>query len=162
MDSMTDVADALHEWTGAVLRLSAGGFHRFAKAHGMAMARLGALFYISHRGASDVTGLGDHMGVTSAAASQVLDRLVEAGLVVRREDPDDRRAKRVELTGQGRARMQECLRAGHWWQARLAESLSPRERRDAALLLRTLGARAAALDGCPHDSHHPAKETTAR
>ena len=162
VDSRADFVGALHEWTGAVMRLSAGGFSRFAKEHGMSMAQLGALFHISHRGASDVSGLGGHMGVTSAAASQVLDRLVEAGLVLRREDPADRRAKRVELTSQGRARMQECLQAGQWWQGRLADALTPRERRGAALALRTLVERTAALDGRDPGSRAHAKESEAR
>ncbi len=45
--------------------------------------------------------LADHIGVEGNSLVRILDELVEEGLVVRREDPKDRRAKIVELTPQG-------------------------------------------------------------
>ena len=55
-------------------------FLRYARESGLSMSQFGALFHIHRRGSSGVTDLGDHLGVTSAAASQMLDRLVQQGL----------------------------------------------------------------------------------
>ena len=48
-----------------------------------------------------VTDLARQLSVTPATASSVLDRLVERGLVERRDDPQDRRQHRCLLTGDG-------------------------------------------------------------
>jgi DNA-binding MarR family transcriptional regulator len=49
-----------------------------------------------------VKGLADSLGVSLAAMSRSVDGLFERGLVEREEDRDDRRVKRVRLTGAGR------------------------------------------------------------
>ncbi len=58
---------------------------------------------LKHGGKSGVSEIGGQMGVTNAAASQAVDRLVHLGLIERTEDPDDRRAKRLTLTQAGQA-----------------------------------------------------------
>jgi MarR family transcriptional regulator for hemolysin len=50
------------------------------------------------------TTLADALGVEGPSLVRVLDQLCEAGLVTRREDPTDRRAKVLDLTEEGRAR----------------------------------------------------------
>jgi MarR family transcriptional regulator for hemolysin len=47
--------------------------------------------------------LADELGVEGPSVVRLLDRLVEGGLVERREDPADRRAKTVHLTEAGQA-----------------------------------------------------------
>ena len=50
------------------------------------------------------TTLADALGVEGPSLVRLLDQLCEAGLVTRREDPTDRRAKVLHLTEEGRAR----------------------------------------------------------
>lgn len=50
------------------------------------------------------TTLADALGVEGPSLVRLLDQLGEAGLVTRREDPTDRRAKILHLTEAGRAR----------------------------------------------------------
>ncbi len=91
MDSREQFLGALREWTAVFMSASMGTFLQFAKEHGVSMPQIGALFHIRSKGSCGVTDVGDDLGVTSAAASQMLERLVQNGLVQRREDPDDRR-----------------------------------------------------------------------
>jgi DNA-binding MarR family transcriptional regulator len=49
-----------------------------------------------------VKALAESMGVSLAAMSRAVDGLFERGLVLRDEDPADRRMKRVRLTDAGR------------------------------------------------------------
>jgi len=50
-----------------------------------------------------VKALAESMGVSLPAMSRAIDGLYERGFVDRREDPVDRRMKRVRLTGAGHA-----------------------------------------------------------
>jgi MarR family transcriptional regulator for hemolysin len=47
--------------------------------------------------------LADHVGIEGPSLVRLLDQLCAAGLVRRDEDPDDRRAKTISLTEEGRA-----------------------------------------------------------
>jgi DNA-binding MarR family transcriptional regulator len=51
--------------------------------------------------------LGDRLGVSAPTASGLVDRLVEKGLLVRVDDRDDRRVRRLHLTDAGRALTRE-------------------------------------------------------
>lgn len=49
-----------------------------------------------------ISAMGAHMGTSDAAASQLIERLVNLGLVERIECSEDRRKKQVALTSKGR------------------------------------------------------------
>jgi DNA-binding MarR family transcriptional regulator len=46
--------------------------------------------------------LGERLGVSAPTASGLVERLVEKGLIVRCDDPDDRRVRRLHPTDAGR------------------------------------------------------------
>ncbi|MEM6558593.1 MAG: MarR family transcriptional regulator [Myxococcota bacterium] len=61
-----------------------------------------ALFpHISLEG-SRLTELASSLGISKQAVAQLVDELVEMGVLVRKPDPDDRRAKRIFFAGNGR------------------------------------------------------------
>ncbi|ACA19192.1 transcriptional regulator, MarR family [Methylobacterium sp. 4-46] len=51
------------------------------------------------------SALAEALGVEGPTLVRLLDQVEEAGLVTRREDPTDRRAKVISLTEEGRARV---------------------------------------------------------
>ncbi|MDD2694691.1 MAG: winged helix DNA-binding protein [Anaerolineales bacterium] len=55
--------------------------------------------------------IGNYLGVTNAAASQLIDRLVGMGLLEHAERPADRRVREVRLTPRGQALMEEDVHA---------------------------------------------------
>lgn len=55
--------------------------------------------------------LASHVGIEGTSLVRLLDQLCEAGLVVRRDDPEDRRAKTLWLTEAGERRAQRIERA---------------------------------------------------
>ena len=58
--------------------------------------------------------LAEHVGIEGPSLVRLLDQLCAAGLVRRDEDPEDRRAKTISLTDEGRAvtaKMEHDLRA---------------------------------------------------
>ena len=50
-----------------------------------------------------IKAIADRFGLSLPAASRAVDALLKRGLVTRKEDPDDRRSKLIDLTDEGRA-----------------------------------------------------------
>ncbi len=119
---------SLKQWMDISMRHSMRNTIRYARESGLSMSHIGAIFHIHRIGSCGVTEIGDHLGVTSAAASQLLDRLVQQGLVERSEDPVDRRVKRIELTEKGQHLFEEGVRARQSWLDDLARTLSDQEK----------------------------------
>jgi DNA-binding MarR family transcriptional regulator len=118
----------LHEWVEVFMRRSMRQFIRYTHDCGLSMSQVGALFHVRREGGSGVTDLGNHLGVTSAAASQILERLVQQGLILRTEDPLDRRQKQLLLTEKGARILQESIHARQGWVDELSNTLSSSEK----------------------------------
>jgi DNA-binding MarR family transcriptional regulator len=118
----------LQEWIEVLMRYSMRNFLHHARQSGLSMSHLGAIFYIHRFGSCGVTEIGEHLGVTSAAASQMLERMVQQGLVLRAEDSEDRRVKRIELTEKGHEIFEEGIRARQSWLNNLAGTLTESEK----------------------------------
>ncbi|MEE8440536.1 MAG: MarR family transcriptional regulator [Spirochaetia bacterium] len=117
------------------------GFLIYAKQNNLSMSQLGALLHLRQIGSCAVSDISEDLGVTNAAVSQMLDRLVQNGLVLREEDPKDRRAKRIELTPRGRQVMRGAMEAREKWFGALAATLTEDEGAAAAATLRILTER---------------------
>lgn len=129
MASSTDVTKALLKWSEVFMRGQMTGFVRYARECGLSMSQAGALFRLHGRGLTKgVSDIGDHLGVSNAAASQLLDRLVHQGLILRNEDPDDRRAKKISLTDQGRDFIENGMKGRERSFTSLADGMTPEER----------------------------------
>jgi DNA-binding MarR family transcriptional regulator len=76
--------------------------------------------------------------LSSGGITKRLDRLVEAGLLERRADPDDRRGTRVRLTRRGKASIDAALATHVANEERLLSGLTPADQRRLDDLLRTL------------------------
>ena len=72
--------------------------------------------------------MAQRLGVDRTVMTYLLDDLEKAGLVERRPDPADRRARRVVLTESGRARLCEVERRLRTVEEHLLGALGPAER----------------------------------
>jgi DNA-binding MarR family transcriptional regulator len=70
---------ALRKWSETFIQRSMHESVRFSKESGLSMGQLTTLFRLYHGGICGVSDLGDHLGVTNAAASQMVDKLVQQG-----------------------------------------------------------------------------------
>lgn len=140
------LSQILHEWMCVTIRYSMRGFMLYAKQNNYSVPQLNVLFRLQHKGSCGVSELADEMGVTAAAASQLLERLVQQGLVQRSEDPLDRRNRRMTLTEAGQQVVQESVAARQSWLDRLPALLSETEQEQVATALRILIERAETLD----------------
>ncbi|MBU1879001.1 MAG: MarR family transcriptional regulator [Chloroflexi bacterium] len=148
MPSTDPFVAALQDWIAIFMRRSMRNVILYSKKSGLSMSQLGALFCI-HRGPSSVSDLGDDLGITSAAASQMLERLVQQELILRSEDPHDRRVKQIVLTDKGRRILQESLQARQSWLDDLTGTLSASEKEQIMAALNILIDRANQLEQPP-------------
>jgi DNA-binding MarR family transcriptional regulator len=128
MQSADPFVATLQEWIDVFMRRSMRDFIRYSRRSGLSMSQNGALLHLYRRGTCGVGDIGDSLGVTSGAASQMLDRLVQQGLILRTEDPDDRRVRRITLTEEGLRAVRESIHAQQGWFDDLSAALSPAEK----------------------------------
>lgn len=110
------------------------------------MPQISTLMRISKQGVCGVSNIGEYLGVTNAAASQMINKLVENGLLERSEDPDDRRNRLIALTPAGEALVQDFVNARYGWLHGLSDQLS-QDRQEAIIgALQHLNAAATRLE----------------
>lgn len=112
-----------------LMHVSMRGFWHYAREHSLSLPQIFILRQLQgEQNGCNISMIGEQMGVTSAAISQTLDRLVQQGLVSRTEDPQDRRNKRILLTAAGERVLREALEARQAWIADLDARLSEDEK----------------------------------
>ena len=124
----TKTATILRELMEAFFMRSMTGWRQFVKTTGLSMPQFGLLMRLYYGGGCEVHDLGTHLDVSSAAASQLVDRLVQAGLVQRTEDPEDRRARQVTMTTKARALIDRGMEEMYRWVDELVRGLNEEER----------------------------------
>jgi DNA-binding MarR family transcriptional regulator len=119
---------------------------RYVKEQNISASQMGALISLHQQGVRSVSDIGNDLGITSAAASQMLDRLVQQGLIARSEDPHDRRGKRIALTDIGRQVIREGFPIHQGWLNDLTQTLTPIEREQIGAALSILVEKAKRMD----------------
>ena len=124
MSSSKSLTDTIREWMEVFMRRSGRDFRQFMSETGLSFSHVNILMRLYHGGKSGVSEMGGEMGVTNAAASQAVDRLVHLGLIERSEDPVDRRAKQLVLTPKGCELVARGIEVRSRWVEEVANALS--------------------------------------
>ncbi len=138
MTQTNDLHQALLDLVHISMRRTMHEFTRWMNRSSLSNSQLGALMRLYYHGDCPISNIGDNLGITAAAASQMVDRLVQNGLLQRDEDPDDRRVKRVTLTTKGNALVQEGVEARLKWLRDIETSIPKAKHRDIIASLSTL------------------------
>lgn len=69
----------------------------------LTIIQLKSLFFIDSEGSTNFKNLASALGVTPPDVTRIVDRLVEQGMVTRRENPEDRRMQLLQTTKRGKA-----------------------------------------------------------
>jgi DNA-binding MarR family transcriptional regulator len=134
--------EIVKEWVEVFMHISFHDFKQFMDEEDLSPTQVNAMMRLYH-GGSDVSKIGEFTGVSNAAASQMVERLVQTGLVERKENPDDRRVKSLSLTDKGRRLIQRGFEVRQKWMGELTNHLSPQQLDDIgkALIMLTDAAR---------------------
>ena len=109
-------------------------------AIGLSLAKLAALRELAAAGESLPLGqLAARLSCVKSNITQLVDRLEADGLVARKPDPHDRRARLAELTAAGRRAAREGMRIHEEAERELFGALTGDESRQLVALLGKLG-----------------------
>ncbi len=133
-----DLLEPIKKWIKLTLSKTLYSIFKFSKETDVSMPQIGALIRIYRKGNCNVSVIGTDLGTSSAAASQLLHRMVQLGLIERTEDPNDRRIKQLNLSQKGLEFLNECFRASYKWFEDLVISLTNDEKRDVMTVLNRL------------------------
>ena len=126
-----EIQDLLRKWR-AVMALRRPRWH----AVDLTFTQLRALSAIAQRQPLRVSDVADDLGAGMAATSALVDRMARHGLVVRRNDPDDRRIVLLEITPRARRLLDRLERGSTEHFSGLIERMTPAEREALATTLR--------------------------
>jgi len=101
-------------------------------------AYLGVLLGLWREDGLKLAELGRRAGLEPSTMTGLVDRMERDGLVSREADPDDRRAQRVRLTGEGRRVREPALEVVDRVLDRVLEGIAPREMDVLKAVLRTV------------------------
>jgi DNA-binding MarR family transcriptional regulator len=128
MQQPTQLTQRIRQAMAVFTHLGMRDWSSYARANGISMPQFSILMLLHHRGSSRVSEISEHMDISVAAASQLVDKLVQHGWIERTEVPHDRRAKQITLAAKG----QDLIRIGcaerYRWIDTLAERLNAEER----------------------------------
>jgi len=136
----------VHVWL--VLWKAAQAVEAYAKTSIVDLEMCGSDFSILeallHRGSLPINEIGKKVLLTSGSITVAVDRLEDKGLVERRASANDRRARIVHLTTEGRQLINRAFRQHANDMELLASELSTSERATLIKLLKKIGYKAVA------------------
>jgi DNA-binding MarR family transcriptional regulator len=138
MTKHTEFTQALRTWMDISMNRSWRGWSHFAKSTGLSMQQFSIMMQLHYRGVCGVSDISDRFEVTNAAASQLVEKLVQSGYLERAEDPSDRRAKLVTLSRKGKLLVGRGVEERFLWLDQLETGLSATQRdkvRDGLMIL---------------------------
>lgn len=113
------------------------------KDSGLGESEFRILEALLHKGPMPVNTVGPKVFLTPGSISVAVDRLLKRGLVTRTNSSEDRRVRVVDLTASGRRLIEQVFAAHSRQVDRLADVLSPKERRQISRGLKAFGKAAA-------------------
>jgi DNA-binding MarR family transcriptional regulator len=118
----------IHRHFEIFMQRSMRGIMGSMKQDGLSMPQIYTLMYLYHEGEVRISDIGVLMDVGKAAASQLVERLVQQGLVERLEDEQDRRARKIRLLPKSLPFIEKGFGAHRQQMQRVFASLSPEKR----------------------------------
>lgn len=113
------------------LRVSVGRLARRLRQQslgGLTPSQTSVLATLDKHGQMPMSRLADHEGISKPSATGIVGRLVDRGLVERRQDPEDGRSAIVVIAGAGRQILDERRRERTAYLARRIAALSEEDR----------------------------------
>jgi DNA-binding MarR family transcriptional regulator len=132
MTKSPPISQSLREWMDVFMHRSMHGWTHFAKSTGLSMPQFSILMQLHHKGACGVSDVSERFDISNAAASQLVDKLVQGEYVERAEDPNDRRAKVLQLTPKGKGLIEAGFNERYRWMDELTSRMNSEEHKKVA------------------------------
>jgi DNA-binding MarR family transcriptional regulator len=146
MSKPVQISKPLREWMDVFMHRSMRGWGRFAKSSGLSMPQMSILMQLHYKGACGMSQISERFDISAAAASQLVDKLVQSGHLERDEDPNDRRVKLLRLTKSGAKLVNDGIEERYRWMETLADNMTREDSAKVAEALAILTQAARQLD----------------
>lgn len=105
------VVQIIGAFNAEIMRRSTGEMLQLMQREGLSMPRLATVMFLERKGQQTISEISEYLNLTLGTTSHIVDQLVEGGYVERQECREDRRQKRISLSGRGRTFLQETHQA---------------------------------------------------
>lgn len=146
MSKPVQITQSLRAWMDVFMHRSMRGWSQFAKSTGLSMPQFSILMQLHYKGPCGLSEISERFDVTAAAASQLVDKLVQGGYLERAEDPSDRRAKLLRLSENGAKLVDNGIQERYRWMDELTLKLNAEERTKVSEALTILTEAAQKMD----------------
>ena len=146
MTESLQFSNSLRQWMDVFMHRSMRSWHLFVKSTGLTMPQFSILMQLHYKGSCGMSEISEHFDISNAAASQLAEKLVQGGYIERDEDPNDRRAKQIQLTSKGRKLIETGVNERYRWMDDLTSKLSAEEKLQVAESFKVLTEAAAQLE----------------
>ncbi len=138
MTNEVGLDETIRRWAEIFSRRNIDEFKHLIGATELSPTQVIALYQLHFRKSSSVSEIASKLGVSIAAASQMIDRLVQFGMVNRSENPSDRRAKMLVLSPKGQELVSQNLLMQSSWISGLADQFTVEQQTQIAASLHML------------------------
>jgi len=138
MSSQNDLLEEMENWASIYLYQSFTEFLNYLKCSDLSMHQAYVLTFIFYNGPCKISDLCEHMMVSAAAASQMVDRLEKQSLVKRAAEPGDRRVRNVVLSNRGEDFVRQSIEARKSWIKEIPDGLSEEQKDQISASLKLL------------------------
>ena len=127
MTSQKDFMETMENWAKLYFFQSLTDFFNYLKNTELSLLQAYALAYIFFKGPLKMSDLCEHMMVSPAAASQLVDRLEKLEMVERVSESGDRRVRKIVVLDKGKNFVQENFRFSQRWIAEIPADITPEQ-----------------------------------
>jgi DNA-binding MarR family transcriptional regulator len=124
MPKPVQITQPMREWMDVFMHRSMRGWNQFAKSTGLSMPQFSILMQLHYKGTTGLSEISERFDISAAAASQLVEKLVQSGYLERAEDPNDRRAKNLRLTAAGAKLVNDGIQERYRWMEELVSNLN--------------------------------------
>ncbi len=124
MPKSVQITQPMREWMDVFMHRSMRGWNQFAKSTGLSMPQFSILMQLHYKGTTGLSEISERFDISAAAASQLVEKLVQSGYLERAEDPNDRRAKNLRLTAAGAKLVNDGIQERYRWMEELVSNLN--------------------------------------
>jgi DNA-binding MarR family transcriptional regulator len=119
--------DELRKWLILSTDKSMQAFLQFIRKNYLTIQQMNLLMYLFYHGPCETTHLVEPLQIGKSAVSQMVERLVAMNLLKRVEMLEDRRVRRLELTGTAQQLIENGIAARQQWLTEINPGLAKDE-----------------------------------
>jgi len=138
MTTRAEFLRMVEEWAKLYFFQSLTDFFNYQRLSDLSLLQAYALTYLYYKGPIKISELCEHMKVSPAAGSQMVDRLEKLDMVERIADPKDRRVRKIIVLEKGKGFVQEQFVGSQSWISEIPANMTSEQEAQITEILSSL------------------------